>query len=99
MDNFIYSDKNDFIGFFRKLLFRFFLLLFNISIRNPKIRIYIFLLLNYISDTKALKNSKKSFPNSKFLNYNLKVFQFESIQYVFYLFFSDSNFQIFKLCS
>lgn len=99
MDNFIYSDKNDFIGFFRKLLFRFFLLLFNISIRNPKIRIYIFLLLNYISDTKALKNSKKSFPNSKFLNYNLEVFQFESIQYVFYLFFSDSNFQIFKLCS
>lgn len=56
MDNFIYSDKNDFIGFFRKLLFRFFLLLFNISIRNPKIRIYIFLLLNYISDTKALEN-------------------------------------------
>lgn len=92
MDNFIYSDKNDFIGFFRKLLFRFFLLLFNISIRNPKIRIYIFLLLNYISDTKALKNSKKSFPNSKFLNYNLEVFQFEPVQYVFYLFFSDSNF-------
>lgn len=99
MDNFIYSDKNDFIGFFRKLLFRFFLLLFNISIRNPKIRIYIFLLLNYISDTKALENSKKSFPNSKFLNYNLEVFQFEPVQYVFYLFFSDSNFQIFKLCS
>lgn len=99
MDNFIYSDKNDFIGFFRKLLFRFFLLLFNISIRNPKIRIYIFLLLNYIFDIKALENSKKSFPNSKFLNYNLEVFQFESIQYVFYLFFSDSNFQIFKLCS
>lgn len=99
MDNFIYSDKNDFIGFFRKLLFRFFLLLFNISIRNPKIRIYIFLLLNYISDTKALENSKKSFRNSKFLNYNLEVFQFEPVQYIFYLFFSDSNFQIFKLCS
>lgn len=99
MDNFIYSDKNDFIGFFRKLLFRFFLLLFNISIRNPKIRIYIFLLLNYISDTKALENSKKSFPNLKFLNYNLEVFQFEPVQYIFYLFFSDSNFQIFKLCS
>lgn len=80
MDNFIYSDKNDFmiynLGNCYPDSFYFFPIFL---LKIQKYEYIFFYFLNYISsDNKslALESLKKSLPNSKFLNYNLEVFQF-----------------------